>query len=135
MVNSTSSALKSYQYNDKPTANVQLDRGKESPTALLMQITDWKIDVSTGIAREQCQANVSFLVNDSQLDNQANKQEGYIDIAFGLAKQFISSVLNDPALAVDEDTIDVKSVFMRSDSNRSGVNVQLTISQKQGSCI
>ena len=46
MVADSGCDLKSYTYNSKPLANVVLDRNKPSPTAFLLVITDWQLDIS-----------------------------------------------------------------------------------------
>ena len=51
MVEDTGCELASYQYNDASTANVRLDNKMPSPTALFYQITDWKLDYSTGLMK------------------------------------------------------------------------------------
>lgn len=135
MVDDVNCALKSYQYNDKPTANVTLDKGMESPTALFMQLTDWTVDLSGGTAKETTEINVSFLISEKQLDATADKQETAIDTAWGIAKDFIGRVLATNGIVPTGDTIDVKSVFLRSDSARTGVNVSMTLTTKQGYCI
>lgn len=134
-VQDETASLKSFQYNDKPTANIVLDRGMKSPTALLMQVTDFRIDINTGVAKEKCMVNISFLVSETELDNSANKQETAINMAWTCAKEFITDVINDSTIGIEEDTIEAKTVFLRSDSGRTGVNISMTIAQKQGECL
>lgn len=136
MVEDHNCALASYQYNDKPTANIQLDRNMADPTALLIQLTDWNLDWSKGMVREVANINLSFLKKEPKLDAQGAEQETVIDEMKALAIDFIRR-LNEHRFSVriNDDTIKVRSVFMRSDSNRSGVNLQMEIEEVRGECL
>ena len=57
-----------------------------------------------------------------------------IDRAAAIAVDFISRVMAEKTLRIEDDTLKVKSVYDRSDSTRSGVNLTLTITEKQGVC-
>lgn len=136
MVEDPDCALASYQYNDKPTANIQLDRNMADPTALLIQLTDWNLDWSKGRVREVANINLSFLKKEPKLDAQGTEQEGIIDEMKELAIDFIKKVNQQRfSIRIKDDEIKVRSVFMRSDSNRSGVNLQMEIEEVQGECL
>lgn len=135
MVTDTNCKLKSYQYNDRPTANVRLDSKKPSPTAVLMQLTDWDMDIKSGVLTEEADINVTFLSKEGKMDADGDEQEPIIDAMRDLAVEFISRVREISSIRIEDDTVKVKSVFLASDSNRTGVNITLTIKQKQGGCI
>lgn len=135
MVTDTNCKLKSYQYNDRPTANVRLDTKSPSPTAVFMQLTDWDMDIKSGVLTELANINVTFLSKDGKMDADGNEQEPIIDAMRDLAVEFISRVREIQSIRIEDDTVKVKSVFLASDSNRTGVNITLTIKQKQGGCI
>ena len=135
MVSDTNSKLKSYQYNDKPTANVRLDTKNPSPTAVLMQLTDWDMVIGKGILTEEANINVTFLSKENKMDADGVQQEAIIDDMRDLAVEFIQRVREIQSIRIEDDTVRVKSVFLASDSNRTGVNITLTIKQKQGSCL
>lgn len=135
MAGSPSSALQSWQYNDLATANIRLDRDKPNPTAVMYQITDWYLDISTGLLKERAAVNVSFLQKEGKLDAGGLGQDQIIDAMKDIAVDFISAVKSDDSLAVLDDSVKMRSVFLRSDSNRTGVNVQMEIEERQGSCI
>lgn len=135
MVNDTDSLVNSYQYNDKPTANIRLDSKMEDITAVLFQITDFKLQTNRLTVKEECDINISFLQKETKLDAQGTEQDGLIDSCKDAALDFIRRVMCDKTLKILDDTIDVKSVYLRSDSNRTGVNVTLKISEIQGSCL
>ncbi len=135
MVEDTGCDLASYQYNDASTANVRLDSKMPSPTALFYQITDWRLDFSTGLLKERTSINVSFLKKETKLDDGGSDQDAIIDDMKEIAIDFLSRVLADKTLRLLDYDIRMKSVFLRSDSNRTGVNLTLEIEEVQGECI
>lgn len=135
MVNDEYCDLASYQYEDKPTANVKLDNKKPSPTALFIQITDWKLSFDRMTVKEKAYVNISFLSKESKLDAGGIEQDVIIAEMKDLAVDFLQRLLEDKSLKILDDTIDMKSVFLRSDSNRTGVNISLEVEEKQGECI
>ena len=135
MVTDTNCKLASYQYNDRPTANVRLDTKSPSPTAVFMQLTDWDMDIKSGVLTEEANINVTFLSKEGKMDADGDEQEPIIDAMRDLAVEFISRVREIPSIRIEDDTVKVKSVFLASDSNRTGVNITLTIKQKQGGCL
>lgn len=136
MVEDSGSALQSYQYNSKPLANVVLDRNKPSPTALLLVITDWDMEHNGLNVRESAEVNVSFLISQRPADrNMADVDGQIIDRAIGIAVDFITRLMADKSVRIEDETIRVKSVYDRSDSTRSGVNLTLRITEKQGVCL
>lgn len=135
MVEDSGSYLQSYQYNSKPLANVSLDRNKPSPTALLLVVTDWNLIPNGTNVKESAEVNVSFLISQRPADkNMTAVDENIIDRAAAIAVDFISRVMAEKTLRIEDDTLKVKSVYDRSDSTRSGVNLTLTITEKQGVC-
>lgn len=134
MVNDTNCALKSYQYNDRPTANVTLDRGKESPTALLYQITDWKMGLNQITEKERATIMISFLTKEAALDALGLPQDDVIDEMKDIAIDFVQR-LKMANFKIYGDDIVAKSVYLRSDSNRTGVMLMIDVEEKQGQCI
>ena len=135
MVEDTNCLLASYQYEDKPTANVHLDNKNPSPTALFIQITDWKMAFDRMTVREKAYVNISFLSKESKLDADGIEQDSIIDNMKNLAVDFLQRLLEETSLKILDDTIDMKSVFLRSDSNRTGVNISFEIEERQGQCV
>lgn len=135
MVEDTNCALASYQYNDKPTANVVLDRNMADPTAILFQLTDWELDWAKGTIKERASINISFLKKEPKLDAKGDEQEAIIDEMKDIAIDFLQR-LNGQRFSVGivDDKVKVKSIFMRSDSNRTGVNLEFELEEVQGSC-
>lgn len=135
MKNDAGCALNSYQYNDKMTANLTLDRKMEDITGLLIQITDFQLDLSKMTVREKCNLNVSFLKKETKLDAQGMEQDRIIDETKDVAIDFLRRVFALKGYRVTDDTIRVKSVFLRGDSARSGVNISFEIVELQGECL
>jgi len=128
--------LASYQYNDKPTANIVLDKKMDDPTALLIQITDWKIDWSKGRILEKAAINLSFLKKEPKLDAKGIEQEAIVSDMKDLAIEFLRRLKQRRfQVRIVDDEITVKSVFLRSDSNRTGVNLQFELEEVQGNCL
>lgn len=135
MVQDDQCGLKSWQYEDKPTANVRLDNKKPSPTALFIQISDWTLGYNTITVKESANVNISFLDKEAKLDAGGLEQDQIIDNTKDIAIEFLARLKAVPGLIVKNDPIKMKSVFLRSDSNRTGVNIELEIEQRQGECI
>ena len=135
MVDDNDSLLKSFQYNDKPTANVKLDSKMEDITAILFQITDFELQMNRLTVREKADINITFLQKESKLDAEGYEQDIIIDNTKDAALDFVKRLMDDKTLRILDNTIDVKSVYLRSDSNRTGVNINLKIEQKQGECL
>lgn len=137
MVADSGCALKSYQYNSKPLANVSLDRNKPSPTAFLLVITDWELDISKrNSVREQAEVNISFLTNQRPPDRGMEPVDADIITPMaGIAADFLARLMADRSLAIADDTVRMKSIYDRSDSTRSGVNITLHIEERQGVCM
>lgn len=135
MKSDTDCLLNSYQYNDKPTSNLVLDKKMEDITAVLFQITDFTITTNRLTVKEEADINITFLQKETKLDAQATEQDTMVDNTKDVAIDFIKRVMDDSTLKILDDTIQFRSVYLRSDSNRTGVNVQLRITEKQGSCL
>ena len=135
MVEDTDCLLQSWQYNNMSKANQRLDNKLPNPTALLVQIADWTINLKMATKREASEISVFFLDKEPKLDNEALYQDITVDNCSDMAIDFIKRVKNDTSLHIMEDTIKVKSVFYQSDSNRSGVCIQFRIEETQGECL
>lgn len=135
MVEDTDCLLQSWQYNNMSKANQRLDNKLPNPTALLVQISDWTINLKMATKREASEISVFFLDKEPKLDNEALYQDITVDNCSDMAIDFIKRVKNDTSLRIMEDTIKVKSVFYQSDSNRSGVCIQFRIEETQGECL
>ena len=135
MVEDQDCELKSWQYNDLSTANVRLDNKKPSPTAVFLQISDWTMGCNATNVKESAEINLSFLEKEGKMDAGGIEQDEIIDRMKALAVDFIKRLKNVRPLEIEDDEYKIKSVFLRSDSNRSGVNLQLTVKERQGECI
>lgn len=135
MTEDTDCLLASWQYNNMAKGNVRLDNKLPNPTALLVQIADWDLNLNMNTKKEAAEVSVFFLDKETKLDNEALYQDITIDNCSDIAIDFIKRVMADKSLKIMEDTIKVKSVFYQSDSNRTGVCIQFRIEQRQGECI
>lgn len=135
MVEDTDCTLASYQYNNLSKANVNLDNRKPSPTALFIQITDFVVDMSLINKREKANVLISFLTKENKTDSQAVDQDVLIDDMTVLAIDFIKRIKEDKTIRILNDEIKFKSVFYKSDSNRTGVSIELELLDLVGECI
>lgn len=135
MVNDTNCALQSYQYNNLGKANVVLDNKKPNPTALFVQVTDFVIDMSMINKREKMFILVSFLQKENKLDSEATAQDSIITDMSELAIEFVKRVRADRTIRILNDELKLKSVFYKSDSNRTGVTIELELMDLVGECI
>ncbi len=126
--------LASWQYNDMATSNVKLDNKKPSPTAVFYQITDFVYDLTTGIKREKANVFVAFLQKEVKLDAEGLEQDKIIKKMSEIAFEFLKNVMDEGSLRVLNDKITLKSTFLRSDSNRTGVVMELELEEKSGTC-
>lgn len=127
--------LKSYQYNDKPTANVVLDSKMPNPTALLLQVTDWYMEADMVSGKERTNINISFLTKEAKLDAKGDEQQPIVDDMKDIAIDFIKRLYAVKTLRILDDKIKLKSVFLKGDSNRTGVNLSLDIEERQAHCL
>lgn len=135
MVDDTNCPLQSWQYNRLSKANVRLDTKMPSPTALFIQIVDWKIDMNRLTKRELAHISVSFLDKQPKLDDEGMNEDVIVSKMADLAVDFITRVRDDRSIRIENDVVNVKSVFYQSDSNRTGVTVELDITEVQGTCL
>lgn len=135
MVNDETCELQSWQYNDMATSNVKLDNKKPSPTAVFYQITDFVYDLTTGIKRERANVLVAFLQKENKLDAEGLEQDQIIKQMSDIAFEFLSNIIGEGSLRVLNDKIKLKSTFLRSDSNRTGVVIELELEEKSGTCL
>lgn len=127
--------LNSWQYESKPSANLRLDSKKPSPTSILVQLTDFKLDITRLTSREKCHLNVCFLEKENKMDSKGLEQDVIITRMKDLATEFLGRVMSDKSIRILDDTIECKSVFYASDSNRTGVCLMLDVEQRQGECL
>lgn len=135
MVNDTNCDLASYQYNNLGKANVVLDNKKPNPTALFVQVTDFVIDMSMINKREKMFILVSFLQKENKLDSEATAQDSIITDMSELAIEFVKRVRADRTIRILNDELKLKSVFYKSDSNRTGVTIELELMDLVGECL
>lgn len=135
MVQDAHCALQSWQYNRLGVANVKLDNKKPSPTALVLMVQEFQIGYNNFNAKEEVSLNISFLKKETKLDAEGLEEQAIVDEMKYIAIDFIQRLKAVPSIMIENEEIKVQSVFLRSDSNRTGVNIQLDIIEKQGECI
>ena len=135
MVNDQDCILESYQYNNMSKANVVLDNKKPSPTALFVQVTDFVLDMSLINKREKMFVLISFLTKENKLDSEATAQDALIEDMSGLAVEFVKRIKADKTLRILNEDLKFKSVFYKSDSNRTGVSLELELLDLEGECL
>lgn len=127
--------LNSWIYQDIPTANIKFSSKTPSPVGLLMQLSSFDVDTDGMKFREIVEINVSFLTSERKLDAGAESQDVIVDDMFMIAREFINRVFDEKSIEVVDDVIHVKAVYLVSDSVKTGVNIAMTLRQKQSSCL
>ena len=126
--------IDNYLFEDFPTSNVRLDKVGNS-AGILYQFVDFDLDFSSGLLKESSEINVSFLIKDRKLDSSGEEEYDIISEAKEIMLEFLRRVRDLKDYTIVEKTLNIRSVFLNTDSNRSGCNCQFTLKQKQGSCI
>ena len=135
MVSDDNCELQSWQYNSKPDSNIKLDNKMPSPTCLFLQITDFELITNSMTVKEKAHLNICFLEKESKIDSQGLEQDVIITRMKDLAIDFIQRLFNEKTLQILDKTLVLKSVFYRSDSNRTGVCLMVDVQKRQGDCI
>lgn len=125
--------LKTVLYQSGFSANVTLDR-KETPAALLYLLTDFDIDLSNGLSKESCDLEI-FFCERTKFDITGDQKDTIINNCTALAKEFISKLLAEKTLYINQDSIHCKCSYGKFDAFVAGVSVELRIEERQGSCL
>lgn len=126
-------SLKTVIYDSGFSSNVRIDR-QEDPIGLLYLLTDWNLDISSGIKKEVAEIEV-FFCKRSKLDIKGEDKDVAVTEMAAIAEDFISRVLADTTLKVEDDSITMRSSYGRFDAFCVGVSVKIRIGEKQGQCI
>lgn len=127
------SDLQTVLYDNSSSANVRIDR-KQTPAALIYTLPDWTINISKGNAVESAEIQVFFFER-VNFDSTADTKLEIFENMGLLAREFIYRLLNDSTIRVLDDTIKITASYGSFDSFVAGCVVNLTIEEKQGSCI
>lgn len=126
-------SIKTVIYDSGFSSNVRIDR-QEDPIGLLYLLTDWDLDISSGIKKEVAEIEV-FFCKRSKLDIKGEDKDVTVTEMAIIAEDFISRVLADTTLKVEDDSIQMHSSYGRFDAFCVGVSVKIRIGEKQGQCI
>lgn len=120
-------------YDNSSSTNVRIDR-KQTPAALIYTLPDWTINISKGNAVESAEIQV-FFFDRVNFDSTAEDKLETFENMGEIAREFIYRLLNDSSIRVLDDTIKITACYGSFDSFVAGCVVNLTIEEKQGSCI
>lgn len=129
----TIDGLKTVLYQSGFSANVTLDR-KETPAAVLYLLTDFDIDIQHGTSKESAELEILFC-DRTRFDITGDQKDTIINNCTDLAKEFISKLLAEKTLYINQDSIHCKCSYGKFDTFVAGVSVELRIEEKQGSCL
>lgn len=135
MVSDDNCELKSWQYNSKADSNIRLDNKMPSPTCLFLQITDFELITNFMTVKEKAHLNICFMEKENKIDSQGLEQDVIITRMKDLAVDFLQRLFEEKSLQILDDTLVLRSVFYRSDSNRTGVCVMVDVQERQGDCL
>ncbi len=125
--------LKTVLYQSGFSANVTLDR-KETPAAVLYLLTDFDVDIHHGTSKESADLEILFCER-TKFDITGDQKDTIITNCTALAKEFISKLLQDKSLYINQDSIHCKCAYGRFDCMVAGVSIELKIEEKQGQCL
>ena len=125
--------LKTVLYQSGFSANVTLDR-KETPAAVLYLLTDFDIDIQHGTSKESAELEI-FFCDRTRFDITGDQKDAIINNCTDLAKEFISKLLAEKTLYINQDSIHCKCSYGKFDTFVAGVSIELRIEEKQGSCL
>ena len=126
--------IDNYLFEDRPTANVRLD-SRGNTVGILYQFVDFDLDFSSGLLKESAEINVSFLQKEVKLDAGGNEQYDIVSEMKEVMLEFLRRVKALSEYVITDKVLTIKTVFLNTDSNRTGVNCTFTLKSKQGSCI
>lgn len=132
ILNSTES-IQTVLFDNGHSSNVRIDR-KPTPAALLYTLPEWFLDIGQGSSKERAEIQVFFFerVNfDSKAEDKLNIFENMGEIS----REFIYRLLNDSTIRVIEDEIKITACYGEFDAFVAGCVVNITIEEKQGSCL
>ena len=125
--------IQTVMFDNSHSANVRIDRNS-TPAALLYTLPEWFLDIGHGSSKERAEIQVFFFdrVNfDSKAEDKLNTFENMGEIS----REFIYRLLNDSTIRVIDDSVKITAAYGSFDSFVAGCVVNLTIEEKQGSCI
>lgn len=129
----TMTEVKTVMFDNNFSANQRIDRA-ELPGALLYTVPDWNINIATGVSKEQVEVQVFFFDN-GEFDSKAEDKLPIFEDMSLLAREFISKILADKTLLIQDDSINIKSVYARWDKFVVGCTLTLRLIERQGDCI
>lgn len=133
----TAGVIKAYHY-DVPTAqNVKLSRGSESPRALFTCLTDRTFDISHMRARESALVVVDFVTDmgNTTTNFDGTAMEAKIDSMADAAIDFIARLKDSTAVRIEDDKVEVTSLYDFMDRNTTGVRLKVNLTETRGTCI
>lgn len=131
MKDDTTCALRTYTYQSPSRANVELDFS-DTPTAVLYCVgeTYWKRVMN--VLKERVAINLIFATK-TELDYDGFANEALIDSMRELALDFLDRMRYEPIMIVEDD-IKIVNFYDEFDTNTTGVSLQCTIQERQGTC-
>lgn len=120
-------------YDNGHSANVRIDR-KPTPAALLYTLPDWTLDISKGTAKEKADIQVFFFER-VDFDCKAEDKLQIFENTNSLAREFIRELLSDGDIRVLDDEVKITATYGQFDSFVAGCTVNITIEEKQPSCM
>lgn len=121
-------------YNTPSMSNVSMSSAK-MPCAVLYCITDWGLDISTRVSKETAMIKIFFLTRQPAISSDGRKNDAFITEMAGHARSFLTEVFDDGSVEIVEDKIQMKSIFNMGDTNATGISLEFTAMEVQGSCL
>lgn len=126
-------SIQTVLFDNGNSADVRIDR-KPTPAALLYTLPAWNLDISGGVSRENADIQVFFFER-AKFDSKSEEKLDIFENTGDMAREFIYKLLNDSSIRVIDDSVKINAVYGEFDAFVCGCTVNITIEEKQPSCI
>lgn len=134
MVADSRCPLLSFSHQTQPMANVDLS-DKETPTAVLLCVTDWRLSLKSHRRREVCDVLVSFLVRQQDVGFDGSQNSAKVGDMEDVAVDFVRRIEELQGYRIKGEEVVCKTIFNKYDTNTTGVALSFTIEELQGECL
>lgn len=126
------SGIETVMHDTSFSANVRLDR-QSTPASILYMLNEFSVDTTKGIRRESVDLEI-FFCDRVDLAAKGEVVQQKLDTLLPYVNQFISLVLNEKTLIVENETVNVKCAIGRFDCNVCGWSLEMKVAERQATC-
>lgn len=127
------SCLQTVIYDTEYSTNVRIDR-KQTPAALFYSLPSFTVTGKNGLRKDSAEIEV-FFFDRCTFAAKGETTKTVMDRVEPIALEFITRIMSEPTLVVENDNIEVVAAVGKFDANVAGWSVQMRITEKQGRCL